>query len=88
MSRAPVVGITGQIRVREGAERAGVNAAYVHSVAQAGGIPLILTPAIGEAQAAQVIMRMDALVLTGGHDIDPALYKTPPSSALSLASVS
>lgn len=76
---APLIGVSGSIRVREGAERAGVNAAYVRSIAQAGGIPVILTPTMGPESAAAILRRMDALVLTGGHDVDPGLYGEPAS---------
>ena len=35
----PLIGISGSDPGLDGAERAGVNAAYVHSIAKAGGIP-------------------------------------------------
>ncbi|MEO8294958.1 MAG: gamma-glutamyl-gamma-aminobutyrate hydrolase family protein [Gemmatimonadota bacterium] len=82
MSQPVVVGITGSLRVREGAERAGVNAAYPHSVANAGGIPIILTPLVGSDHTAEIVGRLDALVITGGHDVDPELYQTAPSPGL------
>lgn len=78
----PLIGVSGSIRTREGAERAGVNGAYVRSIARAGGIPVILTPASGPGAAAPALARLDALVLTGGHDIDPGLYGERPSPKL------
>jgi len=44
---------------------------YVASVAAAGAIPVVLPPLAG---IADVIGRLDGLVLSGGGDIDPARY--------------
>lgn len=78
----PLIAITGSIRHYDGADRAGVNASYARSIAQAGGIPLILTPAIGPEAAAEALAPAHGLVLTGGHDVDPEWYRTAPSPAL------
>jgi putative glutamine amidotransferase len=45
---------------------------YVRAVATAGGRPVQL-PADGDA-VAETLDRLDALVVTGGIDVDPALY--------------
>lgn len=81
MSR-PLIAITGSIRHHDGADRAGVNASYARSIAQAGGIPIILTPAIGPAAAVEALEPANGLVLTGGHDVDPEWYEAAPSPAL------
>ena len=50
---------------------------YVRAVETAGGLPLVLTPGKPEdapALAAEYLDRVQALVLSGGADIDPALY--------------
>jgi putative glutamine amidotransferase len=78
----PLIGISGSIRVHDGAERAGVNAAYAHSIAKAGGIPILLTPPIGVNGAEPALDPLDGLVLTGGHDLDPQWYDAHPSPAL------
>ena len=44
---------------------------YVEQVAAAGGVPVLLPPVPGIAAA---VGQLDALVLTGGGDIDPAAY--------------
>jgi len=48
---------------------------YAEQVAAAGGVPVLLPPVPGIAAAAT---RLDGLVLTGGGDIDPALYGAAP----------
>ena len=50
---------------------------YVRAVETAGGLPLVLAPGKPEdapALAAEYLDRVQALVLSGGADIDPALY--------------
>jgi putative glutamine amidotransferase len=50
---------------------------YVRAVETAGGLPLVLAPGKPEdapALAAEYLDRVEALLLSGGADIDPALY--------------
>jgi gamma-glutamyl-gamma-aminobutyrate hydrolase PuuD len=49
---------------------------YVDGVARAGGIPVLLPPQ--EHGADEVIARLDALVLSGGSDVDPERYQQQP----------
>lgn len=79
---APLVAITGWCRRLDGLERAGVNAGYVRSVARAGGIPLVVPPSQAAGPVAALLDRVDALVLTGGADIDPRHYGQTPSPRL------
>jgi putative glutamine amidotransferase len=48
---------------------------YAEQVAAAGGVPVLLPPVPGIAEA---VGRLDGLVLTGGGDIDPAAYGMAP----------
>jgi putative glutamine amidotransferase len=79
---APRIGLSGVTRSVAGAERSGVNAAYVRAVLRAGGVPLILPPLIGAAHTAELLDAVDGLVLTGGEDVDPAHFGQPPHAAL------
>jgi putative glutamine amidotransferase len=75
-SRKPVIGVTSFVEnVRWGhwSSLAAVTPlAYVRAVATAGGRPVQLPP---DADAvADTLERIDGLVVTGGIDVDPALY--------------
>lgn len=74
MSTKPLVGIVGHgflvPRFFGELPVSGVSQAYVDAIQQAGGRPLVL-PA---ASALELLDAVDALVLTGGGDIDPGRF--------------
>jgi putative glutamine amidotransferase len=49
--------------------------AYAEQVAAAGGMPVLLPPLPG---VPATVDRLDALMLSGGGDLDPASYGAPP----------
>lgn len=65
----PLIGIT--TRPPDSENRYAQSRLYVDAVRRAGGIPVLLP--LGEDPQA-VYARLDGLILSGGGDIDPALY--------------
>ncbi|HEU4570906.1 MAG TPA: gamma-glutamyl-gamma-aminobutyrate hydrolase family protein [Gemmatimonadales bacterium] len=74
----PRVLVTGRVAAVEGAERTGVNAAYVRATLAGGGVPVIASPLLPPETAATLLEGADALLLTGGADIAPARYGAAP----------
>jgi len=79
VSTHPVVGITAydvDATFGGSSERASlVPGRYVRNVMRAGGAP-VLVPAGADARS--LVARLDALVLSGGPDVDPARYGEEP----------
>jgi len=80
---APLIGVSTSITVGTSPERAFVNSAYLRAVQQAGGVPVALPPQLSRASLERLGARLDGLLLTGGGDVDPALFDEAPHSTLS-----
>ena len=51
---------------------------YAVALEAAGGVPLLLPPVSLPAAAERVVSRLDALVISGGADVDPGRYGAAP----------
>ncbi len=69
----PRIGITTSPSLHEGRFSEALDRAYVTAVLRAGALPLVL-PVLDPARAAAVAAGLDGIVLSGGGDVDPALY--------------
>lgn len=83
----PIIGITGSLIIDEGGmfpgyERAYVNNDYIQSVVRSGGIPYIIPLTYEENVIKEQIKNVDAVIFSGGHDINPLLWGEEPSQKL------
>lgn len=81
----PVIGVTATLKqdVEETATRplgrfVRADYDYVDGVAQAGGAPVVLPPAMGAQAADSVVDGLDGLLLSGGSDLHPSYYGEEP----------
>ena len=51
---------------------------YIDSVKKAGAEPVLLTQVTSEQEAMDLLKTVDAVILTGGEDIDPKYYNEKP----------
>jgi putative glutamine amidotransferase len=59
-----------------------LNQVYVSAIEEAGGVPLILPPILGEDSMREVFARLDGIVFSGGGDINPTIYDELAHSTL------
>lgn len=80
----PVVAVTSGTDAAPGGDFV-LRQAYVRAVESAGAVPFVVVPG-GPADAGEILARVQGLFLTGGGDVDPALYGQ--SAHLTLKNVS
>jgi putative glutamine amidotransferase len=66
----------------DGVDRVRLNAAYIRALEDAGLVPLVVPPLSDTDAALRILDVVSGLVLTGGEDVDPALYGDTPHPAL------
>ena len=77
MSPSPLILVTGCVQPAgfEMADRSlSLSHTYQEAILNSGGLPLVLAPATPRELLAQAVRRADGVLLTGGDDLDPALY--------------
>lgn len=78
----PLIGITGSLGLgiysltqeHMPAQQHRLSDSYVKAILQAGGIPVILPSCMDEEAMKAMVDRLDGVLLSGGGDVDPALY--------------
>src|SRR5262245_52135908 len=76
----PVIGITaGYSLTQEGV--LSLRDDYLRAVEKAGGLPLVLAPGIPD-DVQELLDSVKGLLLSGGDDVDPALYGQPPHATV------
>jgi len=74
--RLPRIGLTASVMpTKVGTRRTFLNEPYIVAIQEAGGIPVVLTPAHGGSALRALFDLLDGLVLTGGEDVAPARYR-------------
>lgn len=67
---------------REGSPHAGVREEYAEAIRRGGNIPVVICRTAETGHLAQVVAKLDLLILPGGADIEPRRYGADPSPAL------
>jgi len=81
MSQRPVIGITAFETIYPKPPHAPLYATgqrYVCAIEDAGGLPVILSPGLSDETLRAMFERLDGLLLSGGGDVDPAIYGEEP----------
>ena len=81
MSILPAVAITATTEPIRGVVRVRANASYTEAIRSVGLRPYIL-PVLDPRDADAMLDGMQGLLLTGGEDVDPRHFATPPHPAL------
>ena len=74
-AQAPLVGISSGLN-KSGAATLG--GAYTEAVANAGGIPVVIPLVKDSLLAEALVSRLDAVIFSGGEDVDPHFYGEEP----------
>lgn len=76
----PLIGINVDASGDKSQEQSGIKLSlnYIDAVTSAGGIPILLPPTLNDEAYNRYVELCDGFVFTGGADIDPSYYNTPP----------
>ncbi|MBI5684450.1 MAG: gamma-glutamyl-gamma-aminobutyrate hydrolase family protein [Verrucomicrobia bacterium] len=77
----PLIALTPAVQERSGGGLNGcINKEYTDAVLAAGGLPMVLPLTDDEAALAALLAPADGLLLTGGGDVNPALFGGDPAN--------
>jgi len=79
----PLIGINLDIKAGP-PEEACIQTTYTDAILKSGGIPILLPP-MPESELAEIVRRLDGIMLIGGLDYCPSLYKEEADSSVELA---
>lgn len=76
---APLIGLTvGRVQKPKQIWHLQTPEAYSRAISAAGGAPVLIPPGLAAADMRELRSRLDGLLLTGGGDLDPALFGGQP----------
>ena len=79
----PLIGLTtSRSTNKAGTPIISTNEEYVQAVLRAGGLPLLIPVSLSSSQVEEVYSHLQGLLVTGGGDIDPAIYGSAPHPRL------
>lgn len=78
----PVIGINTDID-GDSPEVSKINTQYIDAIGKAGGIPVLLPPMSAD-DLAQILPKLDGVMMIGGDDYPPSLYKQEKDPAVSI----
>ena len=75
---SPMIGVCPLFDARS--SRIWMRSEYLQAVEEAGGVPVVLPLTDKRSTVEALLDRLDGFLLTGGQDIDPAIYGQKKSS--------
>lgn len=79
MMLKPLIGLTTSRMPKPSGHIAfGINEPYVNSIANAGGLPILIPLGLSNEDLDILFLRLDGILFTGGYDIDPRGYGNQP----------
>ena len=70
----PIIGLTSSYEKNETVDRIFLNHSYLEAIRHFGGTPLVLPAEATDEELETLINLCDGILLTGGNDVDPAIY--------------
>ncbi|GAA0862711.1 gamma-glutamyl-gamma-aminobutyrate hydrolase family protein [Paraclostridium tenue] len=79
----PLIGVLGRLATIDsgafnGLERVNLTNAYVDAIEKAGGVPIVVPVNTNKENIKAQVSAMDGIIISGGDDVNPNLYKEEP----------